>query len=150
MTLEDAIAVAAQAHKGQRDKAGQPYILHPLRVMNAVQGEHAKMTAVLHDVVEDTSMTLVKLRARGLPKEVAAAVEALTRRAGESYLDFVDRAGRNPMAWAVKLADLKDNLNPLRLGIVAEKHRKRLRRKYGDALKRLGADAPKKAKKAKT
>ena len=84
------------AHRGQRDKAGEPYILHPLRVMHAVCGFHERMAAVLHDVVEDTSVTLDELRRRGFPQAVVAAIDALSRRAGEPYLAFIDRDFTTP------------------------------------------------------
>lgn len=137
-TLEDAIVLAARAHRGQLDKGGQPYILHPLRVMNEVSGAEAKMAAVLHDVVEDTPVTLARLRAAGFSETVVRAVDALSRRPGEDYLEYVERAGRNRIARQVKLADLRDNLAPARLGLFAEEHRRRLRKKYRDAFARLG------------
>ena len=125
------------AHRGQRDKAGEPYILHPLRVMHAVCGFHERMAAVLHDVVEDTSVTLDELRRRGFPQAVVAAIDALSRRAGEPYLAFIDRAGSHRIARPVKLADLLDNLDPRRLARFSPAQQKRLLRKYTDALRRL-------------
>ena len=114
-TLERAIAIAAQAHAGKTDKAGAPYILHPLRVMLAVRGAAARIAAVLHDVVEDSSWTLDQLRAEGFAPEVLAAVDALTKREGESYEDFVRRAGRDPIGHRVKLADIADNMDLSRI-----------------------------------
>lgn len=114
-TLEDAIALAAQAHAGQLDKAGQPYILHPLRVMLGVQGLHARMAAVLHDVVEDTTVTLEDLQRRGFPPEVLRAVQALTKTAGEDRLSAAARAAADPIARLVKLADVADNMDLGRL-----------------------------------
>jgi guanosine-3',5'-bis(diphosphate) 3'-pyrophosphohydrolase len=134
MTLEEAIALAATAHKGQCDKGGQPYILHPLRVMQTVDGDHARMAAVLHDVVEDTKVTLAQLRSRGCPRPVVTAVDALTRRRGESYIEFVLRSAKHPIARIVKLADLRDNLDPRRLGRFAREEQQRLVKKYRDAL----------------
>jgi ribosomal protein S18 acetylase RimI-like enzyme len=113
--LNDAIALAAQAHAGQVDKAGAPYILHPLRVMLAQETDEARIAAVLHDVVEDTGWTLAALAERGFPPAALAAVDALTRRAGESYDEFVVRAGADHIARRVKLADLCDNLDLRRL-----------------------------------
>jgi (p)ppGpp synthase/HD superfamily hydrolase len=110
-TLERAIAIAAEAHLGQVDKAGAPYILHPLRVMLRVQMPAERIAAVLHDVVEDTAWTLEELAAEGFEPEVLAAVDALTRREGESYEAFVARAGADPVARVVKLADLAENMD---------------------------------------
>ena len=111
-TLADAIEIAARAHAGQTDKlGGMPYALHPLRVMNRVEGEHAKMAAVLHDVVEDTPVTADDLRRAGFPAAVLAGVLAVTRQKGESYADFVVRAKADPIGRQVKLADLEDNFN---------------------------------------
>ncbi len=90
-SIEKALQIAAQAHEGQKDKDGQPYILHPLRVMNAVEGESAKVVAVLHDVIEDTSVTAEELRREGFDEAVLAAVECLTHRKGEPYADYVVR-----------------------------------------------------------
>lgn len=114
MDLERAIETAAGAHRGQRDKAGEPFILHPLRVMNACSTRSQQIVAVLHDVVEDTHWTLDELRQEGLGEELVAAVDAMTRREGETYADFVDRAARNPIAHAVEIADLRDNLDMTR------------------------------------
>jgi (p)ppGpp synthase/HD superfamily hydrolase len=114
-TLEDAVALAAKAHRGQIDKSGQPYFLHPLRVMLRLEGETARMAGVLHDVVEDTAVTLDDLRAAGYSEDVCAAVESVTRRSDETYEEFVARAGRHPVGRLVKLADLEDNMDMRRI-----------------------------------
>jgi (p)ppGpp synthase/HD superfamily hydrolase len=114
-TLERAIAIAAAAHAGQVDKAGQPYILHPLRVMLRVATEHERMAAVLHDVVEDTDVTLYTLAAEGFASEVIAAVEALTKRPGESRMQAAERAAANPIARVVKLSDNAENMDLSRI-----------------------------------
>src|SRR5918912_706704 len=108
-TVEDAVSIAARAHRGQKDKAGAPYLLHPLRMMLRMDSEAAMMAAVLHDVVEDTDWTLERLRGEGFPDEVLGAVDCLTHRDGESYQDFVERVRTNPVARQVKIADLEDN-----------------------------------------
>ena len=110
-TLERAIEIAAHAHAGQVDKAGQPYILHPLRVMLSVKGLHERMAAVLHDVVEDTSVTLDDLRSEGFPAEVLVAIHTLTKTKGEARIAAARRAAANPIARAVKLADVTDNMD---------------------------------------
>ena len=107
-TIERAIAIAAEAHTGQFDKAGAPYIFHVLRVMLAVETLDERMAAVLHDVVEDTSWTLDRLSGEGFSDEVVQAIDSVTRRTGETYEGFVARAGKNPLGRRVKLADLAD------------------------------------------
>src|SRR5918911_3075057 len=125
-TVEDAIAIAARAHRGQRDKAGAPYLLHPLRMMLRMNSEAAMMAAVLHDVVEDTDWTLERLRREGFPEEVLEAVDCLTHRDGESYEEFVERVRTNPVARQVKIADLEDNMNIRRMSRLAAKDLERL------------------------
>ncbi len=137
-TLEDAIILAAGAHRGQVDKAGEPYLLHPLRVMLQLKGEAERIAAVLHDVLEDTLITLDELRTEGYDEDVLQALNALTRRKGESYADFIERAARNPLARKVKLADLADNMNASRLPQIGEKDRERLAR-YQAAWDRLNS-----------
>lgn len=124
--LERAIELAAKAHAGQSDKAGQPYILHPLRVMLAVRGNLERMTAVLHDVVEDTPVTLQQLAAEGFLPEVIAAVEALTKRDGETRLAAAARARANPIARIVKLAEVADNMDLWRIANPKENDFERL------------------------
>jgi (p)ppGpp synthase/HD superfamily hydrolase len=136
--LEEAIRNAVEAHRGQKDRAGAPYILHPLRMMLRAQTDAERMAAVLHDVVEDTAWTLDDLRARGFPAEVLAAVDALTRRPGEDYDAFVERAAADPIARRVKLADLEDNLDLGRLDRVTADDLERLER-YRRAHRRLSA-----------
>ena len=126
-TIEKAIEIAARAHVGQVDKAGQPYVFHPIRLMLAVSGEYERMAAVLHDVVEDTVVTLDDLRAAGFPPEVIAAVDILTKREGESRLNAALRASRNPVTRVVKLADVKDNMDLGRIAKPTEKDYARLR-----------------------
>src|SRR5215204_3164106 len=125
-TLEDAISIAAQAHKGQKDKAGAPYMLHPLRLMLRMDSEAAMTAAVLHDVVEDTDWTLERLREEGFSDEILEAVDCLTHREGESYQEFVERVRTNPVARRVKIADLEDNMNILRISQLGAKDLERL------------------------
>jgi GTP diphosphokinase / guanosine-3',5'-bis(diphosphate) 3'-diphosphatase len=125
-TLERAIEIAARAHAGQVDKGGQPYILHPLRLMFTLTGTHERMAAVLHDVVEDTVVTLADLEAEGFPKEVIAAVRALTKLEGESRLLAAARAAQDPLARAVKLADVADNMDVRRIPQLTQQDLERL------------------------
>jgi (p)ppGpp synthase/HD superfamily hydrolase len=136
MMLEEAIRIAVSAHKGQMDKAGAPYILHPLRVMAAVDTPEEMAVAVLHDVIEDTGTTLDDLRRAGIPEDVCEAVRILTKAKGEDYSAYLDRVASNPLARAVKIADLRDNMRIERLPVLADEDFKRLA-KYHSALKRL-------------
>lgn len=114
-TLERAIAIAAAAHAGQIDKAGQPYVLHPLRVMLALTREDERIAGVLHDVVEDTSITLAQLQNEGFSREILAAIDALTKKPGETRLQAAARASVNPIALRVKLADNAENMDISRI-----------------------------------
>ncbi|MCY1016459.1 HD domain-containing protein [Pyxidicoccus sp. MSG2] len=135
-TVEDALALAVEAHRGQRDKAGQPYILHPLRVMMRLETDAERTVALLHDVVEDTPWTLERLREAGYPDAVLRALDALTRRDGETYEAFVERLRPDALARRVKLADLEDNMDVRRLTAVTPKDAERLAR-YRAAWSRL-------------
>jgi len=124
--LEEAIALAAEAHAGQTDKAGAPYVLHLLRVMQAQSSTEARMAGVLHDLVEDTSYTFGDLEEMGYPSEVIEALRHMTKRDGESYQEFAERAGEHPIARKVKIADLEDNMDVTRLDRVTEEDARRL------------------------
>src|ERR1041385_8633485 len=118
VTIEDAIQFVTELHRGQTDKAGLPYILHPIRVMSgflAPEDEDARLVAVLHDVVEDCPVTCQMLLERGYSLKVVEAIDALSRRKGESYQTYLERVDRNPLAVRVKMADLHDNLDERRV-----------------------------------
>jgi (p)ppGpp synthase/HD superfamily hydrolase len=134
--LEQAIQLALDAHRGQLDKAGAPYILHPLRVMLRFYSQDERITAVLHDVIEDSPVTLDELRRSGFSEKIIGALDSLTKRDGESYEQFIERAAANPLARRVKLADLEDNLNLLRLSSLQPHDLDRLG-KYREAWARL-------------
>jgi len=140
--LADAIAFATVAHKHCREKNGDPYILHPIRVMDSVKAPEEKMTAILHDVVEDTAVTLDDLRAEGFPEAVVEAVGLLSRDPDNKepgYYDlYIERIGGNTIARRVKLADLTDNMNITRLPTLREKDVRRLE-KYCRVWLRLSA-----------
>ena len=110
--LEDAIALACQWHRGQRYPSveGEPFILHPLRVMLRVESDVERIVALLHDVIEDSACTLEDLRRLGYPERVLTALDRLTRRDGEAYESYIERVQDDPLARRVKLADLTDNL----------------------------------------
>jgi (p)ppGpp synthase/HD superfamily hydrolase len=134
--LEKAIAIAREAHRGQKDKAGAPYILHPLRMMGRMETAQEKIVAVLHDVVEDTTWTLERLQREGFPDEILRALDGVTKGEAESYDDFVQRSGGNLIARRVKVADLEDNMDLRRLETLTNKDFGRLR-KYHRAWKQL-------------
>ncbi len=127
-TLERAISIAATAHAGQIDKAGRPYILHPLRVMLALDAIDDQIVGVLHDVIEDTDVTLDGLRGEGFSEVVLAALASVTNREGEDYPAFVLRAAANPIGRRVKLADLRDNSDLSRIAQPTQKDFERLAR----------------------
>lgn len=124
--LEKAILIATNAHKGQLDKGGSPYILHPLRLMFAMHNETEKICAVLHDVIEDTEITLDYLRNEGFSEEVLDALDALTRRNAETYDEFIRRIIKNKIASNVKLADLNDNMDLSRINGPTQKDYERI------------------------
>jgi (p)ppGpp synthase/HD superfamily hydrolase len=136
--LEKAIAIAVEAHQGKKDKASQPYIIHPLRVMFRVETEDEKIVAVLHDVVEDHGdvWPVERLRENGFPQHILDALDCVTKRDGEPYEKFIERSASNSIALHVKLADLEDNMDITRLNEVTEKDRDRLNR-YLAAYRRL-------------
>ncbi len=125
--LEKAIQIAVEAHKGQKDKAGQPYILHPLRVMFLGQTENEKICGVLHDIVEDTHWTFEDLKKEGFSDEVIDALKCVTKISdNEDYNKFIERVSTNPLAVKVKLNDLKDNMDLTRLSEITEKDKQRI------------------------
>ena len=114
-TLEKAIALAATQHAGQLDKGGQPYILHPLRLMLQFSNPTLQIIAVLHDILEDTSTTAEDLEALGFSAEIIQAIQALTKQTGESRLEAAKRTALNPLATQVKYVDVLDNMNLTRI-----------------------------------
>ncbi len=134
--IEKAIQIAMEAHRGQVDKAGKPYILHPLRLMNNFDSENKKIAAVLHDVVEDSHLTIKDLEKKGIPAESLKIIECLTKRSNEKYEDFIKRISLNKNATNVKIKDIEDNMNISRLSSIEQKDLDRLM-KYHNALKNL-------------
>lgn len=113
--LQRAIAIAEQKHAGQVDKAGRPYIEHPKRVMAAVSNDAERIVAILHDVIEDSDVTLDQLAAEGFPAYILDALDSVTRKEGETYEAFVARAATNAIGRRVKYADLQDNADLTRI-----------------------------------
>ena len=137
--IETSLQIALRAYAGKVDKAGREYILHPLRVMAKMRTEREMSAALLHDVLEDSEITAEELLAEGIPAEVVEAVQHLTKNENEDYMDFVARAGKNRIAAAVKLADIEDNIDVLRLSSLDETDLARIR-KYHSAWRFLKKD----------
>ena len=136
-SLQRAIEIATEAHKGQFDKSGKDYIGHPLRVMEMGKNEEERIVGVLHDVVEDTPWTFEMLEAEGFSSEIIAALKCVTKISeNENYDDFIERVKKNPLAVAVKINDLTDNMDIRRLPYLSDKDVKRLK-KYLKAYKKL-------------
>lgn len=126
-TIEKAIEIAVAAHKGQKDKSGADYILHPLRVMERGKSEIEKICGVLHDVVEDSERTFKKLENEGFSNEVIAVLRCVTKESEkEDYDVFINRIAQNPIAIEVKINDLLDNMDITRLKELNEEDVKRL------------------------
>lgn len=122
-----ALRLAIRAHEGQRDKGGRDYVTHPIRVAARCRSLQAKTVALLHDTLEDTSVTVDELREQGFPDEIVEAVQAITKRKGESYESFVKRLSGNALAREVKIADLEDNMDIRRLNEITDRDVNRLR-----------------------
>lgn len=136
--VEAAKALATRMHEGQVDKAGLPYITHPQRVASRLANPEAKVVGWLHDTVEDTTLTLMEIEAQFGP-ETAAAVDAISRRAGEDWDDYLERVRANPVARQVKISDLIDNSNLGRIPHITLRDVERQAR-YNRALRKLMKD----------
>ncbi|MBR6990952.1 MAG: hypothetical protein IKH97_01900 [Bacteroidales bacterium] len=123
-----ALLIAKRAHAGQKDKAGQDYITHPIRVAERCDDPRAKIVALLHDTIEDSDVTADYLRKEGFREEIVEAVLAVTRREGEDYDDYVRRAAQNELIRMVKRADLEDNMDIRRLPELTDRDVERLRK----------------------
>ena len=134
--LDKAIRIAAVAHEGQKDKAGAAYILHPLRVMMTLTDETERICAVLHDVIEDTDITIDYLRNEGFSKDILTALDFLSKRKNETYDSFIIRILNNKLACKVKLADLNDNMDLSRIPNPSPKDYQRVE-KYSKAKEKI-------------
>lgn len=134
--LEKAIELAVKMHKGQKDKGGSCYIEHPLRVMLSLETEEEKIVGVLHDVIEDCECTKEDLIELGFSLRIAEAVEGLSRRENESYMEFIERCSLDELLRNVKLKDIKDNKNLNRIPNPTEEDFRRIE-KYEKAEKLL-------------
>ena len=134
--IERAIIIAVNAHQGQKEKAGTPYVFHPLGLMLKQNSQEARIVAVLHDVVEDTDINLAYLAEAGFSDSVLCAIELLTHDKNTEYMDYIEALSHNSIAKSVKLADLADNLDISRIPNPTEKDYQRLE-KYKKAYKFL-------------
>jgi (p)ppGpp synthase/HD superfamily hydrolase len=130
------VVIATEAHAGQVDKAGAPYILHPLRLMLQMDKTEDRIVAVLHDVVEDSDWTLQRLRAEGFSRVIIEAIDSVTWRKHEDYEDFIQRSIQNLIGSRVKLADLRDNCDLSRIAKPSETDFKRVA-KYRQAIRMI-------------
>ena len=135
----EAMRIAYRAHHGQVDKSGIPYIFHPCHLAEQMPDEYTTCVALLHDVVEDTDVTLEEL-ATTFPPAVVEAVALMTHRPGTEYLDYVRKIATNPIAKTVKLADLHHNSDETRMEAPDDAALQRRREKYRGALKILEQD----------
>lgn len=131
-----AMKIAYAAHLSQTDKSGIPYIYHPIHIAEQMQDEYTTCVALLHDVVEDSDVTFSQLMAEGFPEEVLAALRLMTHESGVPYMDYVRAIKENPIAAAVKLADLEHNSDLTRLDHIDDKARQRAE-KYKRAIELL-------------
>lgn len=136
--VDMAYKIAFKAHAGQYDKAGQPYIQHPAYVASQMKSDDERMVALLHDVIEDTPLTLDDLRQKGFSDEVVNAVYAITKVRGEDYADYLNRVRGNRLACSVKIADLLHNSDLSRLSEIKQMDYERVE-KYKHALAYLQA-----------
>lgn len=127
-----ALTISFNAHKEQVDKSGMPYVYHPYRVAEQMNDEYSTCVALLHDVVEDTDISIAELKKEGFPQEVLDAIALMTHDDETPYFEYIQQIKTNPIATAVKLADLRDNSNFERLEKVELKDLKRLE-KYREA-----------------
>lgn len=131
--LDLAIKVASEAHSGQLDKGGNPYILHPMAVANSVESTEEKIVAYLHDVVEDTNITLEDLKNMGFTHRIVNSIRILTKSKDVSYEDYLKSVKMDSNAWRVKMADIKHNMDLSRIPNPTEKDMARIQ-KYQKAL----------------
>ena len=131
-----AMKLSYMAHHGSYDKGGVPYVFHPFHVAEQMEDEYSICVALLHDVVEDTKYTIYDIEKAGFPKEIVEAVEAITRKKGQDYMEYIKIVKTNPIATKVKLADLEHNSDSGRL-IEADLETEKRLAKYEAAKKYL-------------
>ena len=108
--LHKAITIACEAHQGQSSINGEPYILHPLRLLIKAKSNEERIIAILHDVIEKTNISLLDLKNRGFDQNIISSIDSLSRRRGESYIEYIERLMQNKISVKIKLLDLADNI----------------------------------------
>jgi (p)ppGpp synthase/HD superfamily hydrolase len=136
--LTIALRISIEAHSNQEDKSGSPYILHPFRLMLRFNTEKMRVIALLHDVLEDSNHTQEFLIDSGIPQEWVYIIKILTKRSYQSYEEYIKDISHNELATLIKIADLEDNMNILRLNILEDKDIERIK-KYHKAWKLLSS-----------
>lgn len=137
--IEKALRIALKTHEGQKDKAGKPYIFHPLKLMMAFRKEDEQICAILHDVIEDGDLTLKDIAGQGFQSHIVEALDAITKRREEKYGEYILRVKKNTLATKIKMADLRHNLDMSRIPEIKEKDLRRAE-KYSKALSLLTAE----------
>ena len=108
--LHKAITIACEAHQGQSSINGEPYILHPLRLLIKAKSNEERIIAVLHDVIEKSNISLADLKDKGFDQNIISSIDSLSRRRSESYIDYIGRLMQNKISVKIKLLDLADNI----------------------------------------
>tara|TARA_B100001250_G_C19306125_1_gene574132 strand:- start:11 stop:430 length:420 start_codon:yes stop_codon:yes gene_type:complete len=134
--LDKAITIAVECHAGQTNKIGEPYILHPLRMMFKADTVEEKIVAILHDVIEKTDMDFKKLHAAGFNHKILSAIDSLSRKVDENYNSYLDRVKKNKLAKKIKIIDLNDNLKSVKNSKIEERINTKLL-KYQNAINKL-------------
>ena len=130
---KEAMKLCFEAHKDQKDKSGIPYVFHPIHLAEQMKDEKTTVVAMLHDVIEDTEYTMEDLEEKGFGNDILEAISLMTHNDGSNYMDYVARIKGNPIARAVKLADLNHNSDTTRLDEIDEKALRRVE-KYKEAI----------------
>ena len=108
--LHKAITIACEAHQGQSSINGEPYILHPLRLLIKAKSNEERIIAILHDVIEKTNISLLELKNKGFDQNIISSIDSLSRRRSESYIEYIERLMQNKISVKIKLLDLADNI----------------------------------------
>ena len=108
--LHKAIKIACEAHQGQSSINGEPYILHPLRLLIKAKSNEERIIAILHDVIEKTNISLADLKNKGFDQNIISSIDSLSRRGSESYFEYIERLMKNKISVKIKLLDLADNI----------------------------------------